>query len=316
MSVVKSSSLMPMSKALLDLPDTAKALFPSHGWIESQKGIRQLRFPLLRVFQMNHPAYAKYQALGLAGMWLQTRSPYRTLRQLCIALRELHSELRFLLESAEEEWFQRDASRARDLAMTREGESRERCEVLLLSIFVLLRRLADDVMGSVRPVLFEHWRSAPSELKKAEALAEAGRIHSLKPYCDPELLTAELIANSVWLQRLRKEGGIRDTLIHWPHLLKVGPYGTKPPDTESYSWHISASLQVQASEGLRIVELFPVLLECLAGACKFMASICRLIGGMDNYDRGDYMFLTGNDNDIVGFWPAIAGGQHAFPFRE
>jgi hypothetical protein len=75
-------------------------------------------------------------------------------------------------------------------------------------------------------------------------------------------------------------------------------------------------MTILTREGIRSKSLFPVLLECIAGACVFMSSISRLIGRMDAYDRGDMMLLTGSDNDIVGFWPAILGGQHEFPLRN
>ena len=300
----------------LDLPAEVKILFPSHGWTEGKTGVRHLRFPLLRVFQPDHPCHAKYHASGLAGVWLQTRSPHRTLRQLGIALRDLHAELRSLLLIAGDEWFDREVSEARDVAFTQQVEGLERCEVLLVSIFVLLRRLADDIMDSLRPALFEHWRSAPSQLKTALALAEAGKLRSLNPYCDADELSAALAANSAWLRRLRKEDGVRDTLIHWPHLLQVGSHGEKPADSARISWQIRASLIVQTRDGIRAKNLFPILLECLAGACGLMTSISRLLPGAGNFDRRDVLRLTGHDNDIVGFWPRIGGGQYEFPLRK
>ena len=300
----------------LDLPVEVSAHFPSHGWAEDKTGVRHLRFPLLRVFHLDHPSHARYQALGLAGVWLQTRSPYRTLRQLGIALRDLHSELRSLLMIAGDEWFGREVSKARDAALTEQSEGLERCEVLLVSIFVLLRRLADDIMDSLRPALFEHWHSAPSQLKTALVLAEAGKLHSLKPYCDADELSAALVTNSAWLRRLRKEDGVRDTLIHWPHLLQIRPQGAKPAFSELTSWQISASLIVQTRDGIRAKNLFPILLECLAGACGLMTSISRLLPGADGFGRRDVLLLTGHHNDIVGFWPRIGGGQHEFPLRK
>lgn len=291
----------------------SKALFPSHGWIAGTTGIRQLRFPLLCVFQPGHPSYVKYQELKLAGIWLQTRSPLRTLRQLGIALRDLHCELRTLLKIAEGEWLDREVGEERNGALTQQSEGIEHCEVLLLSIFVLLRRLADDIMDSLRPALFEHWRSAPSQLKKAIVVAKAGRIDSLRPFCDADLLSEVLTTKTGWLDRLRREDGVRDTLIHWPHILRVGPLGTKPADSERFAWQITASLVVQSRDGIQAKSLFPVLLECLAGTCEFMTAICRLMPGVEDFDRGDLLFLTGFENDIVGFWPSIEGAQHEFP---
>lgn len=291
----------------------SKALFPSHGWIAGTTGVRQLRFPLLRVFQPGHPSYVKYQELMLAGIWLQTRSPFRTLRQLGIALRDLHCELRTLLKIQEGEWLDREVGEERNRALTQQREGVEHSEVLLLSIFVLLRRLADDIMDSLRPALFEHWQSAPSQLKNAIKLAKAGRVDSLRPFCDADLLSEALTTKTGWWHRLRERDGVRDTLIHWPHILQVAPLGTKPVDSERFAWQITASLVVQSRDGIQAKSLFPVLLECLGGACEFMTAMCRLMPGVEDFDRGDLLFLTGLDNDIVGFWPSLEGAQHEFP---
>ena len=51
------------------------------------------------------------------------------------------------------------------------------------------------------------------------------------------------------------------------------------------------------------IELFDVLRDCLSGACEFMEQLCRSVGMAGGYRTGDYLFLTGEDNDIVGFWP-------------
>jgi hypothetical protein len=299
-----------------NLPPEAKLRFPAHGWIEGASGLRQLRLPILQVFSWTHPARQRYESLGVAGGWLQTRTPYRTLRQLAIALRELHVELGALLDIADEDWFAREVSDERDQALTRRHEGIERCEVLLISVFILLRRLADDLIDALRPALFEHWKSAPSSLKVAVAFAEKGKLHKLAPFCDPDLLSSAIIAHSGWLQRLRKENGVRDTLVHWPHLLQIGTQGCKTVTADRYEWTVSANLMVAGADGnFRGTNLFPILLECIAGACELMTALSRLIGGMDNYDRSDYVFLVGKDNDSVGFWPAINGSVCKFPLR-
>ncbi len=301
--------------AIFELTPDATDFFPLHGWIEGATGVRLLRLPILRVFQHSHPHYSRFTTQGLGGMWLQTRSPYRAIRQLGVALRDLHAELRVLLELADEDWFDEEASDSRNRALTRQNEGNERCEVLLISVFILLRRLADDLTDSLRPVLFEHWKSAPSQLKKMISLAESGGLHALKPYCDADDLSSIVLTDTTWLQKLRKKDGIRDTLVHRPHILSVGSQGTKPNDTENYAWHIIANMMVWDPNGVRSTSLFPLLLECIAGACTFMTSISKLIGGMNSFDRGDMVVLTGSDNDIVGFWPPIRGVQHEFPLR-
>ena len=51
------------------------------------------------------------------------------------------------------------------------------------------------------------------------------------------------------------------------------------------------------------IDLFDALRECLRGACDFMEQLCLSVGLAGGYGRGDYLFLTGADSDVVGFWP-------------
>lgn len=247
---------------------------------------------------------------------MQTRSPHRTLRQLAIALRELHLQVRTLLNISDEEWFDKDVSELRSQALTQRHEGIERCEVLLISVFVLLRRFPDDLIDALRPILFRHWKSAPSSLKTAKRLAEEGTLCRADPFCDPEKLSSTIIAHSKWLELLRKENGIRDTLVHRPHFLQIGTAGTKKITSDRYEWTITAHLLVGNANGYEHKNIFPLLLECIMGACNLMTELSYIIGGMKTYDRGDFLFLVGEDNDVVGFWPAIKGSIHQFPLRN
>jgi len=247
---------------------------------------------------------------------MQAASPVRTLRLLGIALRDLHNELLLALAIAEREWMDKEPSEARNEALNRQGEALERCEVLLISVFTLLRRLGDDLINGLRPILFEHWQNAPRKLPDAVKLSEAGNLAQLKPCCDPDALANVLLTQTSWLAVLRKESGIRDILVHKPHILTVGPVGERPQNSERTAWRIRANLTIPTNAGMQVRDVLPPLLQCIAGACAFMTSLSRLVGGAVDYGRGDRMTLCGADNSSVGFWPAIRGGRFEFPLPE
>lgn len=300
----------------LDLPDAAKQHFPSHGWLAGVTGMRSIKLPVLRLFQPGHPSFSRFSDNGLAGMWLQANSPYRTLRQLGIALRDLHSVIRFVLPTLDESWNDRPPSSERDRAFTAQHEAWGRIEILLIAIFVLLRRLAEELIVASRPILFEHWHCAPKEMKTAIRWAREGKLSSAGPLCNVEVLENALLTQTGWLASLREDDGIRDILIHRQHILQVSAQGVKAPGDDKCRWRVTAHLVLDSARSKRRVDLLPALSTCLEGVCAFMSSLYRCVGPIDGYCRDDALTLTGMDNDIVGFWPAITGEPHQVPLMD
>lgn len=299
-----------------DLTQEAQNHFPSHGWVTGCTGFKHLRLPILRLYQYGQPTYERFIENNLDGMWLQCRSPYRTLRQLAIALRDLHAEIREILPIVQEDWNGREPSSERDHALTRVHEGYERIEISMIAAFVLLRRLADELIDTSRPFLFKHWQSAPRKLAVAVSKARDGTLIGVNPICNLEIFTDALLNNTAWLDRLRENKGIRDIIIHKEHILQVSAQGSKSPEDVNFNWRISASL-VQGSPGaLHTVDLFPALVDCITGACGFMDRLYRSVSPTDCYQRGDVLFLTGSSNDIVGFWPPIFETRTEFPLTD
>ena len=290
------------------LEPATQALFPKHGWTKNTQGVRQLRLPLLRLYQPTLPQYEVYSRLGLAGTWLQVRSPYSSIRQLSVALRDLHQVIESVHQIAKGNWFDKAPSPERDDALTRERECIERTEILLIAAFVLLRRLADQLMDATRPLLFENWQSAPRAMKTAIALARSGSLLKLKPRCDADRLTAILQHEVQWFEDLRQDDGIRDILVHKEHLLQVGTPGCRSEGDEDWTWSVTAQLVRIGPQGVRPVDVLPVLRRCLQGACAFMEGLLSVTRIGSDYERGDLLFLTGHDTDVTGFWPAINAG--------
>jgi hypothetical protein len=266
----------------------------------------------MRLFESGSPTHDIFIENNIAGAWLQSRSPTRTLRQLGVCLRDFHREVREILP-IQEIWHD-PACDEKNRLLTRQREGLERIEILLIAAFTLLRRLADEMINASRPFLFEHWQSAPGLMKVAISRAREGKLRSCGPICDIDILEGALHNRTAWFERLRQEDGLRDILIHKPHILQVSFQGTQTD--ESIDWrltaHVVRGVPGQGS-GITFVDLIPELLECICGACKFMEDLVRVVGVLHEYNDGDVLFLSGFDNDIIGCWPGIFGGPVCFP---
>jgi len=278
--------------------------------------------PVLRLYHLGTPTYKKIEDKNAAGVWLQLRAPFRTIRLLAVALRDLHREVRDLMPVIESQWLDRPPSEERDAALNGLQEGLERIQVSLVAVLVLLRRVPDDLIHASAPFLFEHLASAPRDLKKAIKAAQKGTLAELGPICDLDVLTPTLLEAADWLSRLRHEDGesadgARDIVVHDEHILQVGPSGTGFPEDEGkIVWKIDATLVRIKKEQFTHIDLFETVRDCLDGLCKFMEGLYKSATPLTDYERGDVVFLSGHDNDIVGFWPPIAGGCSTFPLMK
>lgn len=295
------------------LSPEAEKHFPLHGWLRGCTDVRHLRLPVLRLYQSGQPTYDRFVQNEIGGMWLQFRSPFRTLRQLAIGLRDLHRESREMLSLSQEDWFSREPSIEKNNAFIQQREVGERIEILLIAVLVLLRRLGDELIDASRPFLFQDWKSAPQNMKSAVSKARDGTLARTKPICDFDILTDALLNHTGWLDQLRRKNGIRDIVVHQAHVLSVGSQGSKGPDDTEFQWRVSAQLITLASGVPHTIDLFPALADCIAGVCRFMDRLYRCATPLDQYQKGDLLFLTGSDNDVVGFWPPIQEVQTEFP---
>src|SRR5262249_47807606 len=150
----------------------------------------------------------------IAGLWLQVRSPTRTLHQLGICLRDLHREVREILPIQEMAWHSMISNKPPNDEINetygRAHEGFERLQILLIAGFTLLRPLADELVNASRPFLLEHWKSAPMLMAKAKKMSYEGKLSDLKPICDLNLLNDALRNHTRWFEDLRQEDGLRD----------------------------------------------------------------------------------------------------------
>lgn len=298
-----------------DLPPSANSFFPAHGWIAGPTGVPCLRLPAQRLYQHGEPTYKYFVDNKIGGLWLQTHSPTRTLHHLAVCLRDLHREVREILPL--QEMWDAPVSAARDETLTRQQEGLDRLAILLIAGFTLLRRLADELIDASRPFLFEHWQSAPRQMKVAKRQVVRAELQNLKPICNLDVLNDALTNHTTWFEQLRQDDGLRDILVHKPHVLQISTQGKSQLGRSGIEWRLTAHLvrpQPATAGGLRVVDLFPALLECVDGACAFMERLVTAVGSFRGYEQGDFQSLTGRTNDIVGCWPPIGGSRTQFPF--
>lgn len=267
--------------------------------------MRQLRLPLLRLYQCEAPHYQAYLQKQLAGVWLQSRSPYPSIRMLAVCLRDLSAEFRVIVPYLEADWFHKPPSAEGSVAFTRYHEALERSEVLLMSAFVLLRRLADQIVDATRPLWFTDWQSAPRQLKTAIAAAKIGDLSKLNPTCNLQRLSSALLHRTKWFEDLRQEDGVRDILVHKEHIFRVSAQGSQAPMEDRFSWRVTADITRLKGSELKHVDILPVLRQCLHGLCDFMEDVYRSLNESGTYQQGDTVFLTGDDEDVTVFWPPM-----------
>lgn len=287
------------------LPTETSDLFPRHGWVRNSAGVGQLRLPLLRLYEAEEPYYGTYCRKQVMGVWLQSRNPKASIRMLAVCLRDLNVEFRAILKYVEAGGLGcPDNFESRQIA-TRYYEALHRSELLIFSAFVLLRRLADQIMDATRPLLFEHWKSSPKQMKTAIKAAKEGTLSAHAPSCDVERLTRALIERTQWFEDLRNDGGVRDILVHKEHIFLIGAHGEKSVIDGDFSWRVYADLTQERSGVLASVDVVTILRRCLLGLCDFMEEICLSVAVAGDFGPGDFVYITGSDLDVTAFWPSV-----------
>lgn len=291
--------------------------FPAHGSMIALTGFRGLHLPVIRLYSMGNPTYRHFESYKKSGRWLQFRSPFRTLRLLAICLRDLHREIREITPLFNGFEDLGTINHKQGLEFTRYLQGLERSEVFLIAAFTLLRRLGDELIDTSRIFLFKDWERAANSMIDACKDARNNRLRKLNPICNVDVLTNALSYHTRWFERLTRDGGIRNILIHRPHILQVNSGATQAPDELSRRWRVAASLVYENSDNkMMVLDIFSALVECVEGVCKFMECLCISVNLVDGYQRDDHLFLSGEDNDIVGFWPPIGALRTEFPLMS
>jgi len=302
-----------------DIHEKYDANYPMHGWVKNTSGARLLCLPVISLYGGSNKHHKYFSDNKIDGFWLQTHSPQRTLTHLAVCFRDLHKEIREILPLVK--LWDKEQSHERNIGLTRLNEGQKRSEVLLIAAFTLLRRLADELINASRPFLFNHWQSAPREMKKAIPASKEGELEKLSPICDLDILQNALENHTSWLDKLRADQGVRNILVHRPHTLNIHHSGSKKNYEDRVNWRVSADLMQYRKGKPKVTELFSCLVECVDEACKFMELLCMCVNLEGSYNRNKswssgLIFITGKDNDIVGFWPPVGCRREEFPILD
>jgi hypothetical protein len=294
--------------------------FPCHGWIGGPDNMRVVCLPVLSFFTFEEPYCKIFTKNNLIGGWLQSRSPERTIRLLGICFRDLHKEFREIFPLIDRSVESSNNINQQSEEFTRFQEGTERIELFLIAAFTLLRRLADELIDASRPILFNNWKSAPREMKKAIQFAREDKLKRLNPICNIDILINALINHTRWFSRLREENGIRDIIIHKPHTLQISSEGIKNEENDTWTRRISAHL-VRYDKNIIAIDLLDTLFNCIDESCKFMELLCCSVGHIHGYEEDSFawsgcLLMTGMDNDIVGIWPPLVSKRTEFPLME
>lgn len=285
-----------MAKLKYDFADESKmVLFPKHGWTANSQDVKVLWLPIRRVLTnvMDLRKERDLETESISGHRHYALSFNSTLDNLTICLRELS---RITRESCEH-----DVDLDKEASLDKDLLAFEMAPIYIDCCFSYLRRLADLFSKASRPILFDNWKSAPSEFKKLIANSTKG--DSYGPLYDINLA---LTQHCGWFSKLRAlqgetgKKGIRDAIEHRTVRFLISKHqsggGVPKIDIRLYS----PERDVDTRQ-----ELISELRECMSDFCFFMTEICKAINYFSNYDKWDTLVRPGLDDDYVGFWPEL-----------
>ncbi len=279
-----------------------RARYPKHGWAKNSQGYGLLWFPLTRLAE-NMRTFRKAKGITTPmsrGDEEERRPLVNTLVKYIIALRELHKVIRVACDYPVDTFDSEppEATSARHHAF-------EISPLLTDLAIVYLRRLADRITITTRPLLFRRYKSAPREYKNLTKLVDGTGLSKLDPICDVEELQKVIREHSGWFDALcgispAGKKGLRDALEHrgtalWP---SMGQTGTERPTYEM-------SLQSGAGDVERRQDVLEFIQECNAELCTLMSGLCRAAEQAGAYESRDAFLIIGDDADTTGFWPEI-----------
>lgn len=273
--------------------------FPCHGWARNAQGIKLLWLPILNLLRDPEGVRrSKGTTRPLPPNWQNTSAFYEKIRTLTVALRELHR----LVHNFSEIPIQPETSQQRD----EQSRILEMVPLFLRISYIDVRSLADLLARYSQLVLFEKYGCMPLDFSGlTRAVADRRQLARVRPFQkDTNALQAAFKESSRWFDLLRHpEGGdlgLRDAMIHGAVRTLIGGQqaGDKPPE-------ISVFLVSETQELYRERELISTLRTVMEGLCQFCTRFHTAVGFGEEYTRPDYLFLTGNDGDIAGFWPEL-----------
>ena len=279
------------------------------GWAENAKGQRLLWLPIIRLTaEAADFRIAKGKSELTSADELAVLSLHDLFKKLAVTLRELHEATRSEITPG----FLKGADRAK-AAMT--GKRLELGPLYVDLALVYLRRLADSLAATLRPLVFGKKGAAPMRYSALQEFCSDPRgFVRLDPLVDPDEFLGAIRSHSRWIGQLRKtyidaqgkqQKGVRDVREHHASLLDVGF-----SITGNRAYQMSALMAVSPSHQPP-GEILSMLQSGLADLCALLTAIHRSIWPRGRYTAwdvpvGDCLHLTGDWMHGTGFWPHIS----------
>jgi hypothetical protein len=274
--------------------------FPSHGWATTEHGFGLLWFPVRGLLWQWSPKMKLLEERGGPDAVASARAFDDTLHKLVLVLRELHELRRALSKIPLLPGEPAESNRQRQLC--------ERATLHLDLTIVYLRRIADRFVGAAKWLIVAHPRGTGdsfTDFRKSVLNEKQSRRPQL--LCDADRLANVLRVHCGWFEVLRgtpgrsSPDGLRELMEHRPVFVQVSQsqVGDGPPDLDAYLVNLTDRQQP-------LTDVLGRLPDITAGLCQFWTEIYSLLDDRTAYDRADCVpVFTGEDADIVGFWPSV-----------
>jgi len=272
--------------------------YPRHGWAvnSDDRRIKLLWFPILNLLWNAGEIRSKLGAKKPLGRNHRHEHMilFETVRNLAIALRELHLQVRTIEANP--------LAHGDDVEISRLTLNAHEMTPLFVDLaYVYLRRVADRLVRAVRHVLFNNAEQAPVEFKKLKKdICNKALLNRWEPICDINILRNAITNQTSWFEKLRTEGnrpGIRDILEHHSVRLSVQTNQAGDNNPELAAYIISGNRFSS--------DLISTLREIVAGFCDICSEIQAIVDFGHEYVAADRLIIVGIDDDYTGFWPEI-----------
>ena len=307
-----------MSTIHLDFKDMSLAnSFPQHGWALNSKGRKLLWLPIMNVMVNVEEVRQKRGIAELLNKTVAHADHFiQTLAKLAICLRELGKIDRTssqFLNTRPEVWTEENHRQLK--------QATELAGVFIESAYSYLRRLADQFAVAIRPAIFRKPdRIPPDFLKLRKLVLNDVRLAKEEALVDRRRLQELFRQQTSWFDKLRHpsggDKGLRDAFEHGQWSLMVG-WHSPMRDGLSMDAHLEKFGYV-TNDGQRILpqpdpdlheyEFIGTLKKLMAQLCVFYSRTCQIIGWRDGYsfhEKGECLYMVGDDEDICCFWPEI-----------
>jgi hypothetical protein len=280
---------------------TASSKYPRHGWARNSQGFRLLWLPILWPIRFPENVRKKKGISQLPGFSIfRATGLYDVIRQLLVTLREIKSLERAIVSE----------SLTDSEGMQRTFRERELLPIYVEAALSYLRRFADRFAIGAGPLLFGNYKSVSSKFRELRKdIRNPTKMAKAQPLCDLNLLRAAFDHHSGWFDilaterdsKVRREGGLRDALEHEGAFTYLGMQHL----IDGRQRFLVSLAAYSIGRPTWREDLLSTLRHVVDEICSLCCDIHISVGIDGSYHGHDCMLVSGDDEDVTGFWPEI-----------